>query len=184
MALGQLTLGIPGATATTFATTPIPAVVLFRSPAGSPLASRSPLGYAEVAGRSNRGTAQVSGAQTIVTYVWAVATMMTKAEAQRLTKLANWQDWGYKGITNTGAPAAKQDRPMRLIDETEELDGEPSPHSRTLLTPLTDPDNAAWVYGYGVFSVKIQLPEDWRQQIGVWASGAEARLCTFSLVEL
>ena len=184
MAVGQLSLGIPGASPTTFATSPLPAVVLFRSPADSPLASRSPLGYAEVVGKSQWGVSQVAGAQTIVTYSWAVAAMMTKAEAQRLTKLANWQDWGYKGITNTGAPAAKQARPMRLIDEIEELDGEPSPHSRTLLTPLTDPDNAAWVYGYGVFNVKIQLPQDWRQQVGVWASGAEARLCTFSLVEL
>jgi hypothetical protein len=175
MALGQLTLGIPGASPTTFATTPIPAVVLFRSPAGSPLASRSPLGYAEVAGRSNRGTAQVSGPAYAPTYAWAVATMLTLDEALQLEALAVWQDRAFK---------AKTDGALRLIDETELLGPEPNPHSRTLLTPITPAWGSGYRYGYGVFAAKLQLDQDWKQQIGVWASGAEARLCTFSLVEL
>lgn len=175
MAVGQLTLGIPGATPTTFAATPIPAVALFRSPAGSPLTSRSPLGYAEVTGRSNWGTPQVSGPTHAPTYAWAVATMLTLDEALQLEALAVWQDRAYK---------AKTDGALRLIDETEFLGPEPNPHSRTLLEAITPLWGAGYRYGYGVFAAKLQLPEDWKQQAGVWASGGEARLCTFSLVEL
>ena len=175
MAVGQLSLGIPGASPTTFATTPIPAVVLFRSPADSPLASRSPLGYAEVTGRSKRGTPSVAGPTTAPTYIWAVATMLTLDEALQLEALAGWQDRAYK---------AKADGALRLIDETEFLGPEPTPHSRTLLTAITPAWASTYRYGYGVFAAKLQLPEDWKQQAGVWASGAEARRCTFSLVEL
>lgn len=175
MALGQLSLGIPGATPTTFATAPLPAVALFRSPAGSPLASRSPLGYAEVAGRSTWGTPQVSGPAFAPTYAWAIATMLTLDEALMLEALAVWQDRAFK---------AKTDGALRLIDETEFLGPEPDPHSRTLLTPLTLTGAPTYRYGYGVFAAKLQLDQDWKQQVGVWATGAEARLCTFSLVEL
>lgn len=175
MAVGQLTLGIPGATATTFATSPLPAVTLFRSPAGAPLASRSPLGYAELTGRSNRRTPQISGPAYAPTYAWAVATMLTLDEALQLEALATWQDRSYK---------AKADGALRLIDELEPLGPEPDPHSRTLLSPITPTWASSYRYGYGVFAAKLQLTEDWKQQVGVWASGAEARLCTFSLVEL
>jgi hypothetical protein len=175
MAIGQLSLGIPGNSTTNFATSPLPAVVLFRSPAATPLAVRSPLGFAEVSGRSNRGTPQVSGPAYSPTYVWSVATMLTLDEALQLEGLATWQDRAYK---------AKADGALRLIDELELLGPEPSPHSRTLLQAITPPWATSYRYGYGVFPVKLQLPEDWKQQAGVWASGAEARLCTFSLLEV
>jgi len=184
MPLDHLSLGIPGNTTTNFAAAPIPMVPLFRSAPEAPLVSRSELGYSVLSGRSNRGVAQISGPASRITYLWAVATKLTKSEKRRVGKLAKWQDWGYKGITNAGVATARQARPLRLIDETEELDGEPSPHSRTLLSNLPDPDDASWVYGYGIFEVKIELPEDWWLQDGLWARGEEARLCTFSLVEL
>ena len=139
------------------------------------MSSRSELGYAEVTGRSNRGVAQVSGPAYATTYAWAVATMLTLAESQQIGALAKWQDAAYKAKTN-GA--------LRLIDETEYLDPEPNPHSRPLLAALTPTWANTYRYGYGIFEVKLQLPEDWRQQVGVWSSGDYARLCTFSLMEL
>jgi len=175
MALGQLTLGIPGNTATNFATTPLPAVALFRSSPEAPLASRSALGFAEVSGRSNRGTPLVAGPAYAPAYAWAVATMLSLTEALQLEALAGWQDRAYK---------AKTDGALRLIDETEVLGPEPDPHSRTLLEPLTPLWADTYRYGYGVFAVKLQLPEDWKQQQGVWASGDEVRFCTFSLIEV
>lgn len=184
MAEGELRLGIPGGTFSSFTTTTLPTVTLNRSPAGTPLALRSELGYAELSSRSNRGSAQITGPAYPITYVWAVAAMVTKTEARRIGKLAKWQDWGYKGITNAGVPATRVERPLRLIDETEELDGEPSPHSRTLLSILPDPDAEGWVYGFGIFNVKLQLPQDWRQQVGRWSTGEDARLVTFSLLEI
>ena len=175
MALGQLTLGIPGNTATNFSTSALPAVTIFRSPAGSPMVSRSPLGYAEVAGRSNWGTAQVAGPAYAPTYAWAVAAVMSLDEALQLEALAGWQDRAYKAST---------DGALRLIDETEMLAPEPDPHSRVLLSPLTPTWASGYRYGYGVFAVKLQLAEDWKQQVGLWGNGDQARLCTFSLVEL
>ena len=175
MAAGQLTLGIPGNSTTNFATTPLPSLVLYRSPADSPLATRSPLGYAEVTARSNRGTPQVSGPAYAPTYAWAVAALLTLTEALQLEALSTWQDRAYK---------AKTDGKLRLIDEVEMLGPEPDPHSHTLLSTITPAWASTYRYGYGVFAIKLQLPEDWKQQVGTWTGGVEARLCTFSLVEL
>ena len=173
--VGQLTIGIPGAGAADYVTTPIPSLVLFRQPTDAPLALRSELGYAEVTGRSNYGTPQVSGPNYDPTYQWAVAAMLTEAEARQLGALAKWRDRQYKSNANGR---------LRLIDQVEYLDSEASPHSRTLLATLTETWNAGYSYGYGVFDVKIQLPPDWRSQAGLWASGSQARLCTFSLIEV
>jgi hypothetical protein len=175
LAVGTLTLGIPGSSATTFATEPIPSLALFRASADGPLAVRSELGYAVVAGRSVWGTAQILGPTHKPKYVWSVAAMMTEGEARQLGSLAKWQSANYR---------AKIEGALRLIDETELLDDEPNPHSRTLLSSLVTPWNSGYRYGYGVFSVAVQLPEDWRSQVGRWASGSSARLCTFNLVEL
>ena len=175
MADGDLTLGIPGGGASDFTTAALPSVVLFRSAPGEPLTSRSQLGYAGVTARSNRGAAAISGPAYAPTYIWAVASMVTQTEAQQIAALAGWQDRAYKARAN-GA--------LRLLDETEYLDPEPTPHSRPLLASLTPSWASGYRYGYGVFAVKLQLPEDWRQQVGVWATGEQARLVTFSLVEL
>jgi len=175
MALGDLRLGIPGPTFSSFTTTALPAVTLNRSPAGSPLALRSELGYAELSGRSNRGTAQIAGPAYPITYAWAVASLVTLDEAMQLGALAKWQDARYK---------ARQDGALRLIDETELLDPEPNPHSRTLLSILTPSWAPTYRTGYGIFAAKLQLPADWKTQVGRWATGEEARLVTFSLLEI
>lgn len=175
MAVGELTLGIPGNSTTNFATTPIPSIALGRGPAGEALSTRSEVGYSELIGRSNWGTPQVSGPVHNPKYQWAIAAMLTESQARQVGALAKWQDAAYK---------ARTDGALRLIDEAELLDDEPNPHSRTLLTPLVTPWNSGYRYGYGVFPVLIQLPQDWRQQVGQWSTGEAARLCTFVVVEL
>jgi hypothetical protein len=175
MATGEITIGIPGAGASNFATTPIPSLVLYRASAEAPLASRSELGFSTLEGRSNWGTSQVSGPNYSARYSWAIAAMLTEDQARQLGALAKWQDGQYKG---------QSDGKLRLIDELEPLDPEPTPHSRTLLSALNPSWNAAYSYGYGVFDVLLQLPEDWRQQVGRWATGEGARLVTFVAVEL
>lgn len=175
MAAGELRLGIPGNTFSSFTTTTLPAVTLNRSPAGTPLALRSELGYAELSGRSNRGTAQIAGPAYAPTYTWAVASLVTLDQALQLGSLSKWQDAAFK---------AKADGALRLIDETELLDPEPNPHSRTLLSILTPTWASTYRYGYGIFPIKLQLPEDWKQQVGRWRTGDEARLVTFSMLEI
>jgi len=171
----KLTLGIPGNSTTNFATTPIPSMVMDRGSADGPLSTRSELGWITVANRSNYGTAQISGPAYAPKYIWAVAAALTEVQARQLGAMARWQDTTYKAQGN-GA--------LRLIDEVEYLDDEPNPHSRTLLSALVTPWNGDYRYGYGVFPVVIQLPEDWRTQLGRWSTGGDARLVTFSLVEL
>lgn len=176
MATGDLRLGIPSTSHfSSFTTSGLPAVTLNRAAAGAPMAVRSELGYAELSGRSNRGTAQISGPAYKPTYTWAVAALVTLDEALQLGSLAKWQDSQFK---------AKLDGVLRLIDETELLDPEPNPHSRVLLSVLTPTWASGYRYGYGVFPVKLQLPQEWKQQVGRWSTGDEARLVTFSLIEI
>lgn len=177
MAAGDFTLGIPGVTSTTFATTPIPALSFadcWTRDAGFP--QRGEVGYAEVIGRSTNGIPQIAGVAYKPTYLWTVVALLTQAQARQLGALAKWQDAAYKANT---------DGALRLIDQMEFIDSEPSPHSRTLLTPIVETFNAAYVYGYGVFPVKLQLPQDWRSLIGRWVdTGLEARQVTFTLLEV
>ncbi|MEM6435703.1 MAG: hypothetical protein AAF773_17905 [Cyanobacteria bacterium P01_D01_bin.115] len=176
MAEGELTIGIPGSGSTDFATTPIPALTLNAWPAGGGVPTRNEIGYAELSARSNRGTPAISGPSYDVTYSWPIAAMVTLDEALQLGALAKWQDQQYK---------AQNDGALRLIDELEPVDPQPSPHSRTLLSTLNPSWNAGFEYGYGVFAVKLQLPTDWRQIVGVWKdSGELARLITFQALEV
>ena len=176
MADGDIIIGIPGSGASDFATTPIPSLTLNTWPANAGLPTRSTLGYAELSERSNRGTPVVTGPAYDVTYSWAIAAMLTLDEALQLGALALWQDRQYK---------AQNDGALRLIDQIEFLDAEPSPHSRTLLQALNPSWNAGYQYGYGVFSIKLQLPPDWRQNIGRWTSTGEgARVVSLQALEL
>lgn len=176
MAAGDFTLGIPGTGTSDFASLPIPSLVLDRWTPDAGVPVRGEIGYAEVAGRSNNGISQISGVAYDPTFIWPVAAMLTQAQARQLGALARWQDREYK---------ARRDGALRLVDEIDFLDSEPSPHSRTLLSSLQESWNSNFVYGYGVFPVKLQLGQDWRQLIGRWVdSGEEARLVTFTLIEL
>lgn len=176
MATGDLTLGIPGTGTADFATLPIPSLVLNRWSADTGAPVRGEIGYASLAGRSNNGIPQIIGPSYGEKFIWPVAAMLTLSQARQLGALAKWQSRTYK---------ASQDGALRLIDEIDYLDSEPSPHSRSLLSAITESWNSGYVYGYGVFDALIQLPQDWKQFLGKWnASGDQARLAAFTLIEL
>ena len=133
------------------------------------------LNFVSLSGRSAAGTPQIGGPSYNPTFIWPITCLLTESEARQLGALALWQNREYQ---------AGNDGALRLIDETEYLDSEPSPHSRTLLTTLTESWNASYEYGYGVFKVKLALPQDWRSQVGVWSDGSGARLLTFVIEEV
>lgn len=175
MAAGDLTIGIPGGGASNFATTPIPSLAIDRFPPDAGIPIRGELGYAALSGRSTNGIPQIIGVTHTPKYLWTITAMLTDAQSRQLGALAKWQDATYK---------SGSDGKLRLIDEITYLDSEASPHSRTLLSSLQESWNSGYVYGFGVFDVLIQLPQDWKTAIGVWGDGSEARSVTFSLVEL
>ena len=176
MAVGQLRLGIPGNTSTNFASSPLTALTLTRSPAGAPLAVVSTVGWATLSDRSNRGTAIITGPSHSFFYSWAISALLTQDEALHLQALAQWQ--------NDKLQKKESGFALRLIDETKFVIPEPSPHSRVLLQSITPPFGNSYRYGYGVFPVKLEIPEDLLSDAGRWASGNEAKLLTFGAVEL
>lgn len=178
MAAGDFTLGIPGTGATDFATTPIPSLLFDRwtRESGPPVRGVIAEQRVAISDRSLNGIAQITGPAYNPKFIWPVAAMMTQAQARQLGAKAGWQDREFK---------AKRNGALRLIDEIEYLDSEPTPHSRTLLSAISEGWNSSYQYGYGVFDVLIVLPQDSRQLIGRWNdSGEEARLVTFTLLEV
>lgn len=176
MAQGDISIGIPGAGTSDFAALPIPSLAFNRwSPdAGAPV--RGEIGYASLAQRSTNGLPQIVGPAYGEKFLWPVAAMLTLSQARQLGALAKWQSREYK---------ASRDGALRLIDEVDYVDSEPTPHSRTLLSSIPESWNSGYVYGYPVCPVLLQLPQDWKQFLGKWnSSGVEARLATFTLIEL
>lgn len=167
----QLRLGLPGAGTTDFATSPIPALT-FDEWDETGIPTRRPLGFTAIGQRSNWGTAALVGPAHRVLYAWDVVTICTVAEARQLGALALWQVAQQKA-GNLGA--------LRLIDETDYLDSEASPHSHTLLATLTETWNAGYVYGYGVFPVQLSLPEEWKRPVGLAGDGTPLVRVGFSL---
>jgi len=164
---GNLTLGIPGASTTDFATTPLPALLIGEW-LDSQLPVRSPAtGALTVAGYSNWGTANITGPAHGVRYSWAVATVLEQASARHLFRLWDWQQ------TNRTA--------LRLLDEIEPLD---VPGTRPLLTTETEPYGTGLTYGFAAFAVWLELPEDWRTHLGVFTDGPQAKQVSFTLLEV
>lgn len=178
MAVGQITIGIPGNSSTNFATSPVQSLVLQLSPRGSQLSNPSRVGRAVSNGYSNRGTAIIGGPSYNPKYQWAFSAMVTQDQYLHLAALAFYQqDKISKKET------ASQFR-LRMIDETEFLEPEHNPHSRVLLQSITPSWAPSYRYGYGVFDVKLEIPEDFVSKAGKWSSGNEARLLTFGAIEL
>ena len=167
MAFGELKLQIPGGSP------PIAPLVLrdFNGDFGWPRRSR--VGFASVLGVSNWGTAAIDGPSYDYRYAWSCAFNLPPADRRHLKALANWQDRTYK----SGA-----DGKLQLTDELHELDPEPSPHSKAILSGTSQSwaGGSGYVYGYGVFDVKLEPGEDFEQRIN-WL-GSE--VLSFRLVEL
>lgn len=157
MAQGQITIGIAGATPTTFATTPIPALVLAKVPGGESLSNRIEIGLLTPLERSTRGNLVIGGRDSAVKYAWEFSAILAEAEAMQLGALVQWQ----KDNPTTG---------LRLIDEVQYLDPVPS-QSRTLLTTLNPSWNGSYVYGYGVFTVLLDMGDEWRSRFANFREG-------------
>jgi hypothetical protein len=174
MAIGDLTIGIAGATSTTFATSPIPSLRVYRWTADGS-ATRSRLGYAELRQRSINGVAQINGPTHAPKFVWSIATVLTLNEMRQLSNLANYQDDQYK---------SQADGKLRFIDEIQYLDNFERA-GRTLLSETAEAWNASYKYGYGVFAVKLQLPEEFNTELGLLNSdGSIAHTVTFQVLEV
>lgn len=169
MAYGDIIIAIPGVSP------PIPALTIrrFRADGGY---RRSQVGFVGLSGRSNWGTAAISGPAYNPTFSWSIAAMLTEAEASQLEALALWQDSTFK---------SGGDGKLSLTDEIEYLPPEPNPHSRVLLTPLTPIWSSDYRYGYGVFDVLLTLAEDGKTSVGQWQDdGSHAKYLSFVAVEV
>lgn len=176
MSEGQIRLGIPGAGTTDFATSPIGFITLDDWEPGTGIPTRKPIGTSSIGQRSNNGVAAIVAPAYVTLYGWDVVAIADLTTTLQLGALARYQDTQQK---------AGNLAPLRLIDETDYLDPEPNPHSKTLLTPITPPWNGSYRYGYGVFGVQLILPADgWRTPIGVFSDGTPAYRVAFALEEL
>jgi hypothetical protein len=174
MAIGDLTIGIAGGSSTNFATSPIPSLRIYRWTAdGAPVRGR--LGYAELRQRSINGVAQINGPTHSPKFVWSIAAVMTLDEMRQLSNLANYQDDQYKSQT---------DGKLRFIDEIQYLDNFERT-GRTLLAEIAEVWNANYKYGYGVFAVKLQLPEEFNAELGrLNSDGSIVHTVTFQVLEV
>jgi hypothetical protein len=174
MSEGQIRLGIPGTGATDFAASPIPSLTLDDWVAEG-IPTPTPIGYKEIGTRSNNGVAGIIGPAHAILYGWQVVVVTDLDGMLQLGALAKWQ----KLNQDAGSLAA-----LRLIDECNYLEAEPTPHTKTLLTPLNPSWNAGYSYGYGVFPVQLILSEGWNIPIGVFADGTPAYQLTFGVEEI
>lgn len=155
----SLTIGIPGTSSTNFATSPHPSLAIRNVTADQTLSLRSSIEDQQVlvGARSLSGTAELNGTVFASKLAWEINTVFTDADIRLINALKEWQDAAYR----SGSDGA-----LRLIDQHEYLWGETSPHSRTLLSSISESYNASVVYGHGVFSVALTLPNNWRQSLG------------------
>lgn len=140
----SITIGLPGASATTFASSPIPSLEILKFPSGEILANRFSIGTVTAPRRSNYGTPALNAPAYTTKYGWQINCILTEAEWLRLSALIEYSTAEYK---------AGNDGKLRLVDETQFLPPEDSPHTKNLLSDITWPDNAGYVYGYGAFDV-------------------------------
>lgn len=166
MAYRDLTLGIGDGTATGFSTSIVPPVVL-RGWTDYPI--RSLYKLKKLSGFSLAGTPLITGEQYGPRYIWGVKKEMSKELCRQLMILFDYQQ--------------RTENNLRLIDEVEHLDPELAPHSRTLLEELTEPSAAGYVYGFGVFNVWLDLPDEFRTDYGKTASGVDLKTVKFTMAE-
>lgn len=149
MATGALTIAIPAAAP------PIPELsIVFFEPGGM---EQDSTGWATAGTPSQWGTTPITGPAYNGKYGGSVAAHLSQSEMVLFRALARWQDRQLKGLD---APLAL-DSPfatgqLKITDETQFLDAEPAPHSRTLVAALNPTWNAGWEYGYGIFAAKVQ----------------------------
>lgn len=171
MAAGEIRIGIPGNSTSNFNTSTLAVLTLYRGEADASLSQRSPIGFDTAGTPTNWGTTPITGPAYAPKYLWTLSPWLTESEAQHLEALVLYQ----KATQN----------PLRLIDEIDKVVINPSYNNRTLLSPTTPTWTSSYQVGYGVFSVQLQLQDDWNQFIGRWTGeDAPARAATLTAVEL
>lgn len=171
MAVGQIRIGIPGNSTSDFNTASLAVLTLYRGEAGISLSQRSPIGLDTTGTPTNWGTTPITGPAYAPKYLWTLSPWLTRDESLHLEALVLYQ----KSTQNA----------LRLIDEVDQIVIDPSYNNRTLLSPATPTWSASYQTGYGVFSVHLQLQDDWSQFIGLWdGTTTPARAAVFTAVEL
>lgn len=171
MAVGEIRIGIPGNSTSNFNTASLAVLTLYRGEAGVSFSQRSPIGLDSTGTPSNWGTTPITGPAYTPKYLWTLSPWLTEAEALHLEGLVLYQK-------STQAP-------LRLIDEVDRVVVNPAYNNRTLLSAATPTWAPSYQTGYGVFSVHLQLQDDWNQFIGVWdGTTTPAKAAVLTAVEL
>lgn len=173
MAQGELTIGIPGAGASDFASSPITSLTITQTPQkGPPTRGKPPA--VSVRSESINGTSAIGGRASAAKFIWTINCILSFDDARKLTTLADWQSDQYQN-SNDGV--------LRLIDETKYINNfERQVWGRSLLAQIDESWNSAYKYGYGVFGVLLQLPEDFEAYFGNITTGESS--LTFTIVEV
>ncbi|MEM9945395.1 MAG: hypothetical protein AAF810_04955 [Cyanobacteria bacterium P01_D01_bin.36] len=179
MAENELRIGIVGAGASDFASTPVASLTVTKTQRPGPPA-RSYIRYARpVDEPSINGVDTFTGPSVGPKFLWTVSCLLTVTEARQLTRL-----FGYQNNRVSGIDEPKNTPNLRLIDETRYInDYERQQHGRTLLAELNEADNAAQKYGYGVFNVALLLDDDFLEAFGT-LSGSKTDNATFQIREI
>lgn len=174
MAENDFRIGIPGGTATTFATTPVASLNITKRVGKGP-PPRGPLNIIQPGQTSINGVDILNGQAYAPKFLWTVTCLITSTQSRQLTRLFNWQQSQFR---------AKNDGRLRLIDETRYIDDyERQVNGRTLLAQFDEADNAAQKYGYGVFYVNVLLDAEFLEPSGRLL-GDDTDQATFSLREV
>lgn len=139
--------------------------------------SRSSINWITAGDRTLNSTPTVGGRTGGPHYLWNISFIDLEATARQFEALALWSQKEYD---------AKRDGHLVLTDEEKYLASEVSPHSRTLVASLAESwTGASWVYGYGIFKVKIEWQENGRSEAGVKRGDTrKSELVTFQAVEM
>jgi hypothetical protein len=173
MAIGEIKIGIAGS-GSSFATSPIQPIVLYRGDAGAPFVQRSVLAALAPGEPTLYGTTPLIKTPYPQRFSWTFAAWVTKNEARQLLGLSLWQD--------------ENKTPLRLQDEVDTIliKAGYNDAGRSLLAGATTPSwGTGYSEGYGIFSVALVFDGEWDQWVGIWAEDeSQARQVTFAAVEV
>ena len=170
MAQGEIRIGIAGAGASDFASSPVSVLTLYRG-GDEPFTLRSVFGFNAPGDPTIYGSTPITGPQYAPRQLWTLSPWLTRDEANQLYALALWQK------ANGTA--------LRLIDEVDTITIDTTYNNRTLLSSTTPAWGANYRTGYGIFSVQLTVEGEWSQYLGLWAGTEdEARAVTFTATEV
>jgi hypothetical protein len=135
--------------------------------------ARSQLGWQTLSEFTADADAVIAGPTAAPRYVWNIAALLPKAKVLQLEAIALWANSQYR---------LQQAPVIQFIDEIEEVPPEATP-SKTLLADSEVVTSWGWTYGFGVFNVKLEIPETHKFHTGALADD-DQKLVTFTVLEL